>query len=456
MNKRSSILILAAVFVMIVSATARAETFYAYLNSAQEVPVNASTGKGYARVVVNETTLQMTFTVIFTGLSSNQTACHIHAPGAIGVSSAVAINFGAVGGTAGTISGTTTITTNQLAQIRQHLGYVNLHSATFGGGEIRGQLGIKRPVDFDGDGRMDFSILRSPASGTTRPYVYWNLNSTTGGQVSGQFGDALTDIPVPGDYDGDGKDDICLYRAGATAGAQSFFYYISSSNGTAQTVPFGLRGDQAVARDYDGDGITDIAIFRPGATAGAQANWWIRKSTGGGTQSRIPFGTTGDGTSNIIDIPIPGDYDGDGKFDLAVYRHGIAPDNNFIILRSSDNAVAYQQFGNSATDRIVPGDYDGDGKYDFMIARTGGANLVWWLLKSSNGAVTTQPFGLSTDRPVQGDYDGDGRTDIAIYRPGATATDQANFWVLRSFDNTVQLTPWGVGTDFPVATFDAR
>jgi hypothetical protein len=458
MNKRSSILILAALFVFIVSAPARAEVFFAYLNGEQEAPTPVNTGAtGYARVVLNESTGMISFTVVFTGLTGAQNNAHIHT-GAIGVSGPVTINLGIVGGTSGTITGSAAITSAQIAAMRAHQFYVNVHSSTFGNGEIRGQLGIKRPVDFDGDGRQDFSVLRFPATGSPRPITYWNLNSTAGASVFQNFGDVLTDFPAPGDYDGDGKDDICLYRDGATAGAQSFFYYVSSLNGTFQTVAFGLNGDQVVARDYDGDGITDMAIYRRGATALSQADWWIRKSTGGGAQSRIPFGLTSD--SSMGDTPIPGDYDGDGKFDLAVYRYGgLAPNNHFIILRSSDNIVAYQQFGDFTSDYILPGDYDGDGKFDYAIARTGGASsspMVWWILQSSNGLVRVQQFGISSDLPTQGDYDGDARTDMAVYRAGAGANAQSVFWVFRSFDNTAQPTPWGVGADFPVATFDAR
>ena len=122
------------------AGAARGETFYAYLSSAQEVPTNASTGTGYARIVVNESALTVSWTVVFNGLSGNQTGSHIHAPAAIGANTGVAINFPAIGGTSGTITGNGTITATQIAQIRVHQGYVNIHSAAFTGGEIRGQV----------------------------------------------------------------------------------------------------------------------------------------------------------------------------------------------------------------------------------------------------------------------------------------------------------------------------
>lgn len=456
MNKKLNLAFAFAISLFMFSASAKAETFYAYLSSAQEVPTNASTATGYARIFLNETAGTISYTVVFNNLSSNQQGSHIHAPAAIGANTAVAINFPAIGGTSGTITGTAAITPTQIAQIRAHQGYVNIHSVNFSGGEIRGQLGIKRPVDFDGDGRQDYSILRFPA-GPPSPITYWNLNSTTGVQVSGVFGDAQTDFPTPGDFDGDGRDDLAYYRDGTPGSPQSSFWIFKTSDSTVQYYAWGLDNDIPVARDYDGDGITDVATFRRGASAGAQAVWYIRRSSNNTVQIEN-WGTTG-ATTNDIDAPIPGDYDGDGKFDVAVYRAGaLSPANNYIIKRSSDGGTTFKNFGNFTTDYILPGDYDGDGKFDYAVARTGAlatSPLIWWIENSSTGITSAQTFGISSDLPVQGDYDGDARADRAIYRRGG-AGGQNFFWVFNSLANSTSITPWGTQADFPVANFDAR
>jgi hypothetical protein len=459
MRNSSLSLIVATLFLVALSGTARAEIFTAYLNGAQEAPPIATTATGWARVTVNETTGSLQFIVFFQGLSSNQILSHIHAPAAIGASTGVAINFGVVGGTTGTISGTTTITPTQLSQLRAGLAYVNVHSANFTGGEIRGQLAKQRPVDYDGDGRTDMSILAFPNIGPpgVADITWWNLNSFDNSVLRlTPWGDANRDFPAPGDYDGDARGDIAYYRTNEVTG-QNEYWIIQSSTFTVRYFAWGVPNDQTVQRDYDGDGITDVAIVRPGVVATDRMTWYIRNSSTG-TARVEEFGITGNGSTSF-DAPVPCDYDGDGKFDLAMYRFGVSPANTYIIRRSSDSAIEFRAFGNFNTDYIVPGDYDADGKCDLAVARTGAvatSPLVWWIQNSSNGSIRVNTFGRTSDFPAQGDYDGDSRTDIAIYRGGATATAQSFYWINNSFTNTPQVTAWGLGADFSVNTFDIR
>ena len=67
----------------------------------------------------------------------------------------------------------------------------------------------RSPGDFDGDGRRDIAVYR-PASGTW----FWLKSSSnfTAYDYRGWGVQAQGDVPAPGDYDGDGKTDLCVFR----------------------------------------------------------------------------------------------------------------------------------------------------------------------------------------------------------------------------------------------------
>jgi uncharacterized delta-60 repeat protein len=242
--------------------------------------------------------------------------------------------------------------------------------------------GQHRDYDFDGDGRDDISIFRPNAAAAE---WYW-LNSSTNQSSGIQFG-VGADQTVPADYDGDGKTDVSVFRNGD-------WYRLNSSNGLFVAAHFGQAGDVPVPADYDGDTKVDLAVYR-------QGNWYILNSSNDSFRAD-QFGIASD-------KPIVGaDFDGDGRADLAVYRDG-----TWYGIRSRDGFFG-AQFG-IASDKPVAGDYDGDGKTDLAVYRP--SDGVWYLSRSNLGFTATQ-FGISTDKPVPADYDGDGKTDLAVYRDG--------------------------------------
>jgi hypothetical protein len=268
--------------------------------------------------------------------------------------------------------------------------------------------------DFDGDGKADIAVFR-PSTG-----AWYTVQSGSGNGTVYAWGGS-GDIPVAGDYDGDGKADIAVFRP-----STGVWYVVLSSTGTGVTYTWGASGDIPVPGDYDADGRTDIAVFRPSTGV-----WYIVLSNTG-TGVTYTWGGTGD-------VPVASDYDGDGKTDVAVFRPSTGV---WYIIRSSTSTGVTSTWGGSG-DIPVPGDYDGDGKADIAVFRP--STGVWYIVLSGSGMGLAYTWGGTGDIPVAGDYDGDGKTDIAVFRPSTGV-----WYIVRSSTSLGFTYAWGGGGDIPI------
>ena len=278
------------------------------------------------------------------------------------------------------------------AQFRQ----VNNGAACGGGCDIDQAVA----TDF---GQWGAAPARPLLRATVRVFRPSDATWYTSGLASSVYG-AATDVPIPGDYDGDAKMDSAVWRPSTGT------WYIP---GLAPVV-FGATGDIPVQADYDGDGKADLAVWRP-----STGTWYLHGV------STTQYGLTGD-------IPVPGDYDGDGKADLAVWR----PSTGTWYIRGIETV----QFG-AAGDIPVPGDYSGDGKTEIALWRPSTGS---WYIRGRETVV----FGEPGDIPVPGDYNGDGKTEIAVWRP-STGT-----WYIRGLETVAFGAPGDVPAGAPLGRVD--
>jgi hypothetical protein len=435
-------LLVACAAAFLVSGTATAQQkFIAHLDAAQEVPATPSTGNGVCVVTLNAAETSIGVNCTFTGLTSNLQADHIHANAAPGVNAGILFGFNVTGGTSGTFTaGPFAVTPAQVANMRSHLWYINLHSVNFPGGEIRGQLKqANTPFDLDGDGRTDISVFRQSAN------TFFTLMSLSNTLQSNVFGSGAGDnwLNNTYDFDGDGRGDPLLVEIDATN--RAVWTILQTGTNTIRNVQWGdftaTVGDTLAMGDYDGDGRQDIAVYRR-----LNGQWSIIQSSNGA--QRFEFWGASTGAAATGDQPCVGDYDGDGISDLTVVRNE-SGQRVFYIRQSATGTLRSVIFGSSTTDGFfffAQIDIDGDGKQDIAVNRTVGTQRVHLIQRSSDGVLVSTPWGASATGSTVfwGDYDGDGKTD---YCARVLAGGVMTWNILQSSNGAHRSVNWGMTGD---------
>ena len=184
-----------------------------------------------------------------------------------------------------------------------------------------GYNGAKPVVgDYDGDGADDPAVFDS---NTGKWFIY---SSWSGSPIVWNFGWGWKGVlPVAGDYDGDGASDIAIYYP-----PTGLWYIYSVKRGVALVwgTSWGYTGCVPVAGDFDGDGAYDLAVYDP-----TRYTWWIR-SVSGTPSLRGGLPLMGSNWGFKGGLPMAGDYNGDGAFDMAIYN----PSTTGWFIRSLDGA----------------------------------------------------------------------------------------------------------------------
>jgi len=278
----------------------------------------------------------------------------------------------------------------------------------------------------------------------------WTFAAVNGNEVTVLreeiFGTANS-LAVTGDFNGDGVTDIGVFIDG-------HWYLDLNGNGhwdeSDLWAQLGSQDDLPVTGDWDADGKTDIGIYGP---AWPRDPWAISRepglpdtdnfptlpegkmknmpptvedaTSGGRTMKRTARGKSrADLIDHVFhygvptDVPVTGDWNGDGIRQIGVFHEGqwnldLDGDGRFT------NVDGVAMFG-QAGDKPIAGDFDGDGVDEIGVFRDG-----QWLIDSNhNRELDAQDkvfeLGGAGDQPVVGDWNDDGTDDPGVFTPGAT------------------------------------
>ncbi|WP_344157284.1 RICIN domain-containing protein [Kribbella yunnanensis] len=293
--------------------------------------------------------------------------------------------------------------------------------------------------DSNGDGRADVTAVLDHGFGRTG---IWNVVSAGSTFYAGQMawdtgegtGFSLAKVkPVQGDFDGDGRTDMAVFRSGA--GGRMWLYKLPSDGNeyqnppavwTTETAGWQLNTARVVAGDVDGDGKDDIVvqnagtgdnwqaqIFRAADNFAVPVNWVA--ATAGNTWSRS--------------APLIVDIDKDGKSDLLSVRNLTDCRTAVDLYRSTGTAfAAATTIYDSGVDgfcwdksRFTVADPDGNGRDDVVALTENTSTDGTVVVFASNGTSLTKSdwrrvtgLELAKMTNVSGDYDGDKLEDIGL------------------------------------------
>ena len=122
--------------------------FHALLSADEQSAPTTSPGVGCALFVLDRPTLELTWTITYSQLTSTATAAHVHGPQTPGGNAGVLFDL-APDGMGNPLKGALVLNDGLLAYLLTGRVYVNLHTTQYPAGELRGQVMRLRPDEAD-------------------------------------------------------------------------------------------------------------------------------------------------------------------------------------------------------------------------------------------------------------------------------------------------------------------
>ena len=213
-----------------------------------------------------------------------------------------------------------------------------------------------------------------------------------------------------GDFNNDGNPDLAsANNGGGTGGTVSVF--LGAGNGTfgpKTDLPAVRNAQTVVAGDFDKDGKTDLAVANSNIFDSQSVS--IFQGNGDGTfQAKADFPV--DGLANEV---ITADFNADGNPDLALVTSSVVD----VLLGKGDGTFQPKvfYFVSSFASSLVAADFNGDGRTDIAAAGNPNGGSVDVLIGKGDGTfqeATHFPCGPGPQGLASGDLNGDGKLDLA-------------------------------------------
>jgi hypothetical protein len=267
-------------------------------------------------------------------------------------------------------------------------------------------------ADFNQDGRADLVVVNK---GSNNVHILLGVGDGTF-IVQSSFAVSTSPSAVAvADFNGDGKPDIAV----SNQGDANVSIFLGNGDGTFQSMGrpgCGPSPSSIAAGDVNGDGKVDLVVTNFGS-ASVYAS--VLLGNGDGT-FQAPASVAGIATKPV-GLAL-GDFNGDGKLDLAVSDQ--ASFGVFVFIGNGNGTfktpVGYGAAAGGSVS-IGVGDLNGDGKIDLAVANQT-SNNVSVFLGNGDGTFqtpTSYPTGAQPTSVAVNDFDQDGRTDLVVANQGS-------------------------------------